>query len=189
MSKSYYLFTILLFFLISDCAFGQVPRPFGVWRDMSWRKLNGAEFDGLRVFGQIKGLDTLYEQIQSKYYIDSLLFLERPGSCQAPYVFFIDNWNNNYNLKIERCKGRDCTEPELHFYQRRVKGVYNKKNKNYHLKIFQEENDLYLGECSDYLIVTIEETKITENSDDENSVNGFVSKTNLIKQFYVYLCY
>jgi len=189
MSKSCYLFTILLFFFISDCAFSQVPRPFGVWRDISEKRLNGAEFDGLRIYGQIQELDTLYEPIQSRYIIDSILYLERHGLGSVPYVFFIDNWNNNYNLKIERCRGRDCTDPELHYYQRRVKGVYNKKNKKYHLKIFQEDNDLYLGECSDYLIVTIEETKITENSYDENSVNGIVSKTNLIKQFYVYLCY
>ncbi|MEN9829137.1 MAG: hypothetical protein RJA11_1753, partial [Bacteroidota bacterium] len=44
-------------------------------------------------------------------------------------------------------------------------------------------------ECSDYLIVTIEQTINTENTNTEDSFNGIVSTTSVIKQFYVYLCF
>jgi hypothetical protein len=183
---------VILFFLLlilGNRVFGQLPRPFGVWREITEKRLEGEEFDGYNVYGQIQGLDSLIEPIQSRYDIDSILYLERVGTGAPPYVFFIDNWENSYNLKIERCKGLDCRDPELLFYRRKVKGVYNKKNKKYHLKIFQKDNDLFLGECSDYLIVTIEQTINTENTNTEDSFNGIVSTTSVIKQFYVYLCF
>lgn len=123
---------------------------------------------------------------------DSILNLERVSTSYFT-DFYIFNWQDEYNLLVEKCIGRkDCDSFVVQHYQRGIKGKQLKKTKTNYLKI--SENEYGIIGCPDLYRVTIEKAErkdieYPEDPEDIDLLPEYEEKRNIVKRFYVYLCF
>lgn len=159
---------------------------FAVTREMGYpgKKESKNEFIGERRYLEMGG--------SFEWAKDSVLNLERVSTSYFT-DFYIFNWQDEYNLLVEKCIGRkDCDSFVVQHYQRGVKGNIMKKTKTKYLKI--SENEYGIVGCPDLYRVTIQkdelkEIKYPEDTEDIDLLPKYEEKRNIVKRFYVYFCF
>jgi len=174
------------YFLVTGSLFSQDLKVFGIWKDMEAKKLKKVDLE--------KNRDYLSLDIgMNESFQDSILRLERVSTSFYD-DFYIENWNDNYNLLIERCMGSEnCDSFVLHHYAKNVKGFTDPKSKKKYLRIGEDEYNLNRVNCSDLFRITIESEEIQNIEYPEGTESfgktQFIEKKTVLKQFYIYFCY
>jgi len=169
----------------SGVIYSQDLKVFGISKDMVAKKPKKVDLE--------KNRDYLSLDIgMNESFQDSILRLERVSTSYYD-DFYIENWNDNYNLLIERCMGSEiCDSFVLHHYAKNVKGFTDPKSKKKYLRIGEGEYNLALG-CSDLFRITIESEEIQNIEYPEGTESfgktQFIEKKTVLKQFYVNFCF
>ncbi len=127
------------------------------------------------------------------YIVDSTLDLTRV-STNFFSDFYIFNWQDEYNLLIERCIGRkNCDSFIIQHYEKGKKGLQFKKSKTKYLKISDDDFGMTGSTCNDVYRFTIEKEEKTnieypEGTEDAYLLPQIDEKRIVLKRFYVYFC-
>jgi hypothetical protein len=153
-----------------------ITREMGPIHDGAKRQKAKGEFEGEKVF--IVDSTLSLEGVSTSYYSD----------------FYIFNWQDDYNLLIERCIGRkNCDSFIVQHYEKGKKGLQFKKSKTKYLKIPYDEYGLTGSNCKDLFRFTIEKEEKNDIEYPEDTVDAYLlpqydEKRIVLKRFYVYFC-
>ena len=184
MTTVYFLGWVLF---ASGVLYSQDLKVFGISKDREAKKPKRVDLEKNRDYLRLDiGMNESFQ--------DSILRLERV-STSIYEEFYIENWNDSYNLLIERCMGSEnCDSSVLHHYAKNVKGFTDPKSKKKYLRIGEIEYNLNRVDCSDLFRITIESEEIQnieypEGPESSYGKTQFTEKKTVLKQFYIYFCF